>query len=530
MTRIETLDTTLRDGTQSEGASLSIEDKLRIIAKLDALGVTYIEAGYPASNAKDARVFEEAAKLNLANSRLVAFSMTCRKDCPAAEDEALIASAACCASAITIVGKASAEQVERTLGASKEENLRMIRDSVSFIISKGKEVLFDAEHFFDGYAQDRDYSIAVALEAAKAGAQVVVLCDTNGRAMPYDVYSAVKDAKRCLEEAGCDAVVGVHMHDDCGCAVANTIEAIMGGARHVQGSVNGYGERVGNANLLTIIGNIELRMGMEAIGRDRCKLMTSTANYVAEIFNRSIDPGMPFVGSSAFAHKGGLHVSALSKFPSAYGAIDPEDVGNLSHIVVSELSGRSALLAKSGEFGIDLEGAGVDLGDLAGKIKDLECSGYSFELADATLELLFREAIGEKVTFFRLESFRVITEKHEDGKVMTEATIKIHVGDERFIATGEGNGPVNALDMALRQAITRFYPQVANILLTDFKVRVLDEASGTDAVTRVIIESSDGKSSWATVGVSANIIEASWNALVDSLAYGLIVKGMRNNG
>ncbi|MCR5846195.1 MAG: citramalate synthase [bacterium] len=530
MTRIETLDTTLRDGTQSEGASLSIEDKLRIIAKLDALGVTYIEAGYPASNAKDARVFEEAAKLNLANSRLVAFSMTCRKDCPAAEDEALIASAACCASTITIVGKASAEQVERTLGASKEENLRMIRDSVSFIISKGKEALFDAEHFFDGYAQDRDYSIAVALEAAKAGAKVVVLCDTNGRAMPYDVYSAVKDAKRCLEEAGFEAVVGVHMHDDCGCAVANTIEAIMGGARHVQGSINGYGERVGNANLLTIIGNIELRMGMESIGRERCKLMTSTANYVAEIFNRSIDPGMPFVGSSAFAHKGGLHVSALSKFPSAYGAIDPEDVGNLSHIVVSELSGRSALLAKSEEFGIDLEGAGVDLGNLAGKIKDLECSGYSFELADATLELLFREAIGEKVTFFRLESFRVITEKHEDGKVMTEATIKIHVGDERFIATGEGNGPVNALDMALRQAITRFYPQVANILLTDFKVRVLDEASGTDAVTRVIIESSDGKSNWATVGVSANIIEASWNALVDSLAYGLIVKGMRNNG
>ena len=522
-TYVETFDTTLRDGTQSEGASLTLKDKLRVIGKLDSLGVDFIEAGYPASNSKDAELFAAAAGMNLSNARLVAFSATCHKGVAACDDPALQALLQARTDYVSVVGKASRAHITEVLETTPDENLRMIRDTVELLVSNGKSVMFDAEHFFDGYREDSEVALGTIMVAARAGASHVVLCDTNGGTLPHEVGTVVGNVVESLASEGLDCKVAIHAHDDCGCAVANSLEAVRAGARMVQGTVNGYGERVGNADLITLIADLEFKMGVETVGRDRCRQLTSTANYVADVFNRSLEPNKPFVGSSAFAHKGGLHVSGLSKLPHAYEHVDPLCVGNLSHVVVSELSGRASVISKSEEFGLDIADSGADIQALLARIKDMESSGYSFELADASLELMFRSSMGLDTEIFRLESYRVITDRRENGKALSEATIKIHVGEERFVATGEGNGPVNALDNALRKAITRFYPQVANINLSDFKVRVLDESSGTDAVTRVIIESTDGQSSWVTIGVDENVIEASWSALVDSIAYGLLV-------
>lgn len=509
-------DTTLRDGTQREGLSLSAEDKVRIALRLDALGVHYIEGGFPGSNPKDIEFFERARDLKLENAVISAFGTTCRKDTPAADDAGLAALLDTGCAALCIFGKAWDVHVTETLQTSLEENVRMVRDSVAYLKAAGRTVFFDAEHFFDGYAHNAGYAIEVCQAAAAAGADAVVLCDTNGGTMPHEILRAVNAVKLVV-----DAPLGIHAHNDAGCAVANSLLAVDAGCVHVQGTANGYGERAGNADLLAIVPSLVLKMGDDCITREQLKLLTEVSHFVAETANISPNPHQPYVGASAFAHKGGVHASAAARLPEAYEHIDPAAVGNLARVVVSELAGRASLTMKASELGIDLTGDQETVGAVLDSIKDLEHQGYSFEAADASLEILLRKRLGSYEPFFRLESFRCIMEKREDGKVMTEATIKIHVGGHRYIATAEGNGPVNALDKALRIAIGRFYPALDPIELTDFKVRVLDEKKGTGAITRVLIESGDGEKSWGTVGVSENIIEASWEALVDSVEFGL---------
>ncbi len=510
-------DTTLRDGTQREGLSLSVEDKLRIVSRLDDLGVRYIEGGFPASNPKDEEFFAAVRDLDLKTAVVSAFGSTCRADHRAEEDAGLRALLDTGCEALCIVGKAWDLHVTETLRTSLEENLRMVRDSVAYLKSQGRTVFFDAEHFFDGYARNAEYATAVCREAAEAGADAVVLCDTNGGALP----GAVRSVVAAMVESLPGVVFGIHAHNDAACAVANSLVAVDAGCTHVQGTVNGYGERAGNADLVSIVPALVLKMGDDCITRDQLKLLTEVSHFVAETANLSPDPHQPYVGTSAFAHKGGLHASAVSRLPAAYEHVDPTAVGNLARVVVSELAGRASLVMKAKELGVDLAGQPDIASKVIEDIKQLEYRGYSFETADASLEILLKRELGTYEPFFRLESFRCLMEKREDGRVMTEATIKIWVDDERYIATAEGNGPVNALDRAIRLAIGRFYPDLEAIELSDFKVRVLDEKKGTAAVTRVLIESSDGEKSWGTVGVSENIIEASWEALVDSVTYGL---------
>ena len=509
-------DTTLRDGTQREGLSLSAKDKLSVALKLDALGVHYIEGGFPGSNPKDIEFFERAKTLKLENAIISAFGSTCRKDTPAQEDPGLATLLDTGCAALCIFGKAWDIHVTETLQTTLEENVRMVRDSVAFLKAAGRTVFFDAEHFFDGYAHNAGYAIEVCRAAADAGADAVVLCDTNGGTLPHEILRAVNVVK--LEV---DVPLGIHAHNDAGCAVANSLLAVDAGCVHVQGTANGYGERAGNADLLAIIPSLVLKMDDECITRDQLKLLTEVSHFVAETANISPNPHQPYVGASAFAHKGGVHASAAARLPEAYEHIDPAAVGNLARVVVSELAGRASLTMKASELGIDLTGDPETVGAMLDSIKDLEHQGYSFEAADASLEVMLRKRLGTYAPFFKLESFRCIMEKREDGRVMTEATIKIHVEGHRYIATAEGNGPVNALDKALRIAIGTYYPHLEEFELTDFKVRVLDEKKGTGAVTRVLIETSDGDKSWGTVGVSENIIEASWEALVDSVDFGL---------
>jgi 2-isopropylmalate synthase len=407
--------------------------------------------------------------------------------------------------------------VTETLKATPEENVRMVRESVAYLTAAGRTVFFDAEHFFDGYAANPAYALEVCRAAAEAGAAAVVLCDTNGGTLPHDVARIVREVSAALA----DVPLGIHAHNDGGCGVANSLVAIDAGCVHVQGTANGYGERAGNADLLTIIPSLVLKMGDDCISTEQLRLLTEVSHFIAETANVSPDPHQPYVGASVFAHKGGVHASAAARLPEAYEHIDPAAVGNLARVVVSELAGRASLTMKAAELGIDLTGDPDTVTRVLDGIKALEHRGYSFEAADASLEVMLQKELGTYEPFFTLESFRCLMEKREDGKVMTEATIKIHVGGQRYIATAEGNGPVNALDGALRRAIGRFYPALADIELTDFKVRVLDEKKGTGAVTRVLIESGDGEKSWGTVGVSENIIEASWEALVDAVEFGL---------
>ncbi|MDZ4180327.1 MAG: citramalate synthase [Coriobacteriia bacterium] len=509
-------DTTLRDGTQREGLSLSVDDKVRIAQRLDALGIHYIEGGFPGSNPKDIEFFDRARDLKLEQAIISAFGATCRKDTAAEDDAGLAALLETGCEALCIFGKAWDIHVTETLRTTLEENVRMVRDSVAFLKAAGRTVFFDAEHFFDGYANNAGYAIEVCQAAAAAGADAIVLCDTNGGTMPHEVLRATGVMRLEI-----DAPLGIHAHNDTGCAVANSLLAVEAGCVHVQGTANGYGERAGNADLLTIIPSLVLKMGEECITREQLKLLTEVSHFVAETANVSPNPHQPYLGSSAFAHKGGVHASAAARLPEAYEHIDPAAVGNLARVVVSELAGRASLTMKAHEMGIDLTGDEKTVGAVLDSIKDLEHRGYSFEAADASLEIMLRKRLGTYEPFFKLESFRCIMEKREDGRVMTEATIKIHVAGHRYIATAEGNGPVNALDTALRIAIGRYYPHLGDFALTDFKVRVLDEKKGTGAVTRVLIETSDGEKSWGTVGVSENIIEASWEALVDSVDFGL---------
>lgn len=509
-------DTTLRDGTQREGLSLSVEDKLRIAVRLDDLGIDYIEGGFPGSNPKDIEFFERARGLSLSHAVISAFGSTCRKDIEAADDPGLQALLETGCEALCIFGKAWDIHVTETLQTTLDENVRMVRDSVAFLKSAGRTVFFDAEHFFDGYVNNTAYAVRVCKAAAGAGADAIVLCDTNGGTLPHVVQRIVLAMAEEFE-----VPLGIHAHNDGGCAVANSLVAVDAGCVHIQGTMNGYGERAGNADLTAIIPGLKLKMGKECISDDQLKLLTEVSHFVAETANLSPYPQQPYVGTSAFAHKGGVHASAAARLPEAYEHIDPSSVGNLARVVVSELAGRASLVMKAAEMGIEISANDAVLSGVLDSIKEKEYQGYSFEAADASLEIMLRKAIGTHVPSFRLESFRCIMEKREDGRVMTEATIKVHVEGHRFIATAEGNGPVNALDRALRIAIGRYYPALAPIELTDFKVRVLDEKKGTGAVTRVLIESADKEKSWGTVGVSENIIEASWEALVDAVEWGL---------
>ncbi len=523
---VEIYDTTLRDGAQLEGISLTVDDKLRIAEQLDRLGVHYIEGGWPGANPKDVEFFERArTELDLQRSKLVAFGSTRRVGGDVADDATLANLLEAGTEVVCIVGKASAYHVTEALRTDLDEGVAMVADSVRYLKSQGRTVFFDAEHFFDGSTDDPEFSMRVLQGAAEAGADCLVLCDTNGGSLPGRVESMVRDVVEAV-----DCAVGVHLHNDTGCGVANALAGVAGGATQVQGTINGYGERVGNCDLVPIIANLTLKMGVDTLPDGRMAELTSVAHHVAELVNFAADPQQPYVGATAFAHKAGLHTSAIARRRDAYEHVDPELVGNGTRFLVSEMSGRSTIELKADQLGLELDGQ--VLGDVVETLKQLEYAGYHFEAADASLELLMRAASGWTQDFFELESFSVNV-GHRSGsgsrawnevavEVETEATVKVHVDGERVVATGEGNGPVNALDAALRTALDGRYPQLDRLHLTDFKVRVLETRQGTGAVTRVLIDTTDGERTWSTIGVSENIIEASWQALVDSLVYGLL--------
>jgi 2-isopropylmalate synthase len=510
-------DTTLRDGMQGEGMSLSVDEKLRVAHALDGLGVHFIEAGFPSSNPKEEALFELLAGETFEHAEVAAFGMTRRRGAPAEEDPALRLLADCFAPVCTLVGKTWALHLEKVTKVDAGENLAMIADSVGFLRQQGKRVVYDAEHFFDGYRQDAGYALSCLRAAVDAGAENVTLCDTNGSSLPNQVAEA---AKHALRELGDAASVGIHTHDDAGCAVANSIVAVEQGARLVQGTMNGYGERCGNANLVSIVPALQLKLGYECVSDEQLARLTETAHLVDEICNVTPNPNQPYVGKNAFAHKGGMHVAGIVQDARTFEHVGPAAVGNDRALLISELSGRGTVRARAEQRGLDLgEDAAARVVD---RVKQLEHRGYQFEAADGSFDLLIRKETGEYEPLFRLESWRAIVEKREDGKVVTEATIKIWVDGERYIRTAEGNGPVNALDRALRAAIGETYPHLRDIKLVNFKVRILDETKGTGAVTRVLLDASDGTDTWGSIGVSENIIEASWEALVDSLEAGML--------
>ena len=515
---VEIFDTTLRDGAQLEGISLTVDDKLRIADELDELGVHFIEGGWPGANPKDIEFFERAGReLRFERSTLVAFGSTRRPKGKVDDDPTLRNLLDAGTSAVCIVGKSSAYHVTEALRTTLDEGEAMVADSVRFLADAGVRVLFDAEHFFDGWKENPEFSLRVLEAAAEHGVETLVLCDTNGGALPHEVEAVVREITRHFRD---DVKIAVHLHDDTGCGVANALAGVRGGATQVQGTINGYGERTGNCNLTTIIPNLTLKMGIRTLPEGRLARLTSASHRIAEIVNITPNPQAPYVGASAFAHKAGLHVSAISRRKDAYEHIDPEAVGNGTRFVVSEMAGKATLDLKAKEIGIDL--AGPALTHVIDELKRLEHEGYHFEAADASLELLMRRATGWEHGFFSLESYRVIVSEADDVRHDTEAIVKLVVDGERILRIGEGNGPVNALDSAVRAAIGSQFPQLARIHLTDFKVRVLDTAKGTGAVTRVLIDSTNGKRTWSTIGVSENIIQASWQALEDSLVYGLL--------
>jgi 2-isopropylmalate synthase len=518
MTSIEVFDTTLRDGLQVEGVSATVEDKLRIAEQLDFLGVHYIEGGWPGANPKDIEFFARAAtELSLSTSTLVAFGSTRRPRGKVDSDDTLRNLVEAGTAAVCIVAKSSAYHVTEALQTTLDEGEAMITDSVRFLKEQGRLVLVDMEHFFDGFKADREFSLRALEAAVVAGASHVVLCDTNGGSLPHEVEEIVGEVHR---HVGGDVTIGIHCHDDTGCAVANSMAAVRGGARHVQGTLNGLGERTGNANLTTILPNLELKLGHTCLPDGQLVRLTSVSHHVAELLNRAVNPQAPYVGSGAFAHKAGLHASAIARAKDAYEHVDPETVGNGTRFVVSEMAGRATINLKAAELGLDMDGPAVN--SVIDDLKRLEHEGYHFEAADASLELLMRRASGWEQSFFTVESIRVINDQVADTSMVTEATVKVWVGDTRHVCTAEGNGPVNAIDVALRQALSRSYPQLSRIHLTDFKVRILDGAGATGAVTRVLLDATDGERDWTTIGVSSNVIEASWRALADSLVYGLL--------
>ena len=527
---VDIFDTTLRDGAQFEGISLTVEDKLRVAEQLDWLGVRWIEGGYPQANPRDAEFFRRAAdELRLETATLVAFGSTRRPHGKVDVDPTLEALVSAGVSTSCIVGKSSAFHVTEALGTTLDEGVAMVADSVRFLRRAGQRVFFDAEHFFDGYKLDAEYALRVLEAAATEGAEVLVLCDTNGGSLPHEVQRIVAEVRSYF---GDDVQLGIHTQNDTGCAVANSIAAVLSGATHVQGTVNGYGERTGNANLMTVIPDLQLKLGVTCLPDGRLERLTAVSRHVAELVNLPPNSADPYVGASAFAHKGGLHTSALGKVGGVSSEhVDPALVGNSTRILVSDLGGRTGMALKAKELGIELDERAA--AELTERLKRLEAEGYQFEAADASLELLMREATGWTQPFFRLEGYRVTTYHRnalrggapiEEGEAVidTEASVKIWVGDVRSVAIGEGNGPVNALDQALRSVLAEHYPQLRRVHLTDFKVRVIEGSGDTGAVVRVLIDSTDGDRTWSTVGVDTNVIEASWQALVDSLVYGIL--------
>jgi 2-isopropylmalate synthase len=508
--RILLYDTTLRDGMQGEGMSLSVDEKLRVAHALDSLGVHIVEAGFPASNPKEEALFELLSRERFENAEIAAFGMTRRRDSAASDDPALRVLAEGFAPVCTLVGKTWSLHLEKVTQVEPEENLRMIAESVGFLTGEGKRVVYDAEHFFDAFRDDPDYALRCLRAAAEAGAENVTLCDTNGSSLPSQVAAATATVVEQL-----DVPVGIHTHDDSGCGVANSLVAVESGARLVQGTMNGYGERCGNANLASIVPALELKLGYECIGRDRLRRLTEVSHLIDELCNLTPNANQPYVGANAFAHKGGMHVTGVSRDARTFEHVDPAEVGADRRVLVSELAGKGTVQARA-----DVDDATATR--VVERVKELESHGYQLEAADGSFDMLIRKESGEYEPLFRLEAWRVIAEKREDGKVQTEATIKIWVDGERYVRTAEGNGPVNALDRALRGAIGERYPHLRDIELVNYKVRILDERKGTAAVTRVLLDASDGTDTWGSIGVSENIIEASWEALVDSLEAGML--------
>ena len=524
---VEIFDTTLRDGAQFEGISLSVDDKLRVAEQLDWLGVHWIEGGYPQANPKDAEFFARATtELTLRTAGLVAFGSTRRPAGKVDVDPTLEAVLAAGTDTVCIVGKSWDYHVTEALRTTLDEGVAMVAESVAHLVAAGRRVFFDAEHFFDGHAANPEFALRVLEAAATAGASCLVLCDTNGGSLPHQVQAVTASV---VDHFGGDVAIGIHTQNDTGCAVANSVAAVVAGATQVQGTVNGYGERTGNANLMTVIPDLTLKLGVATLPEGHLDRLTVVSRRVAELVNLPPHAADPYVGSSAFAHKGGLHTSALGRAGGAtYEHIDPAVVGNVTRVLVSDLGGRAGMVMKATELGVDLDDAAA--ARLSDELKDLESRGWVFEAADASLSLLMRRATGWTQPYFAVEAYRVSSYHREgaitsDGSVeaTTEATVKVWVGDERLAAVGEGNGPVNALDSALRRALNGRYPALERIHLTDFKVRVLDGGAATGAVVRVLIDSTDGDHTWTTVGVDTNVIEASWQALVDSLVFGLVL-------
>ncbi len=517
---VDVYDTTLRDGAQQEGMNLSVADKLAIAPLLDSLGVTYIEGGWPGAIPKDTEFFARAAKeMDFKNAELAAFGATRKPGGSAHADPQVRALLDSEAPVVTLVAKGDIRHVEKALRTDGDENLRMISETVQYLTGEGRKVIVDAEHFFDGYRFDPDYALAAVEAAFGAGAAVVALCDTNGGMLPDWVHDIVASVRNRT-----DGVLGIHAHNDTGCAVANSLAAINAGARHVQGTINGYGERTGNADLLTVVANLQLKREHNLLGDSGLAELTHVAHQISEVTNIAPFARQPYIGASAFAHKAGLHASAIRVDPDLYQHIDPRAVGNDMRMLVSDMAGRASIELKGRELGFDLSGRSDVLGRVTNRVKDAEAQGYTYDAADASFELLLLEEIeGRRRTFFTVESWRAIVEHtSHHGEINSEATVKLHAGDQRLVSTGEGNGPVNALDHALRQALIGVYPEIENFELIDYKVRLLDSSHGTDAITRVLIEMTDGFRSWSTVGVGPNILEASWEALVDGFVFGLV--------
>jgi len=511
-------DTTLRDGAQSEDVVFSLEDKLRITEKLDELGIHYVEGGWPASNPKDLNYFKEVKKLRLRRARVVAFGSTCRKGVDPSQDENIRQLLEAGTEVVAVFGKSWDVHPLVAMEVTLEENLELIRRSVAYLKANGREVIYDAEHFFDGFKSNPSYALATVKAAEEAGADCIVLCDTNGGTLPHELVEIIRRVKGEIR-----GPIGIHCHNDTATAVANSILAVREGVVHVQGTINGYGERCGNADLCAIIANLELKMGVKCLPDGHLRKLREVSRFVSELANLPHDKHQPYVGDSAFAHKGGVHVSAVLKSPETYEHVDPALVGNSRRVLISDLSGESNVLAKAREFGIELRKGDPVTRKILERLKALEYEGYQFEGAEASFELLVKKELGMHKRFFDLLGFRVIVSKRgDDGRPLSEATIMVRVGDRVEHTAALGNGPVNALDNALRKALEKFYPELREVDLVDYKVRVLEARKGTASTTRVLIESSDGTSRWGTVGVSENIIEASWEALVDSIDYKLL--------
>jgi 2-isopropylmalate synthase len=518
-------DTTLRDGTQREGISYSVDDKLKIARRLDRLGVAYIEGGWPGSNPKDIAFFQRAPELDLQRAIVTAFGSTRRAGTRVEEDANLQALISADTRAVAVFGKSWDLHVHRVLHTTLDENLRMIGDSVRYLKAMGREVIYDAEHFFDGYQADPAYALQTLAAAAEAGADVLVLCDTNGGSLPSTVASIVAEVRKATE-----IPLGIHAHNDADLAVANSLVAVEMGAVHVQGTINGYGERCGNANLCSLVPALKLKMDRDCVTDEQLRSLAETARFVSELANLSLYPHQPYVGRSAFAHKGGMHVNAMVKCEESYQHLDPGLVGNRQRVVVSELSGKSNVAYKAQEFGLELPGGAEQTQSVLWRIKELESQGFQFEGAEGSVELLIHRARPDYEPPFELLDFHVLVRNSHaptaqnagSGSMAAEAMVKVRVADQVMHTAADGNGPVNALDAAVRKALLPLYPQLADVHLTDYKVRILDGEAGTAAQTRVLIDSSDGQRSWSTVGSSTNIIEASWQALADSLEYALL--------